>query len=241
MTNETNRRAVLGAILAAGAIGAVPAAARAAGSHPDAKLLALASEIEAADREYELRERAINAAETVFFSIRPKEPERPTITYQAMEELIAQKRWDEITKFGAEVRKQEAALKAWQEDEIPRARRELGLLAAEEAQAEADGIRLSIRDEKLIPTRARTLEGLIFKARYAASHFKEDYDEEVMRSIVDDLLAIAAGEEAAHMNATAKRTMPLGLGIRVLSRLWLVHMRLRIARLLVWFVKTLRL
>ena len=123
MTNETNRRAVLGAILAAGAIGSVPAAARAAGSHPDAKLLALASEIEAADRENELRERAINAAETVFFSIRPKEPERPTITYQAMEELIAQKRWDEITKFGAEVRKQEAALKAWQEDEIPRARR----------------------------------------------------------------------------------------------------------------------
>ena len=43
------------------------------------------------------------------------------------------------------------------------------------------------------------------------------------------------------MNATAKRTMPLGLGIRVLSRLWLVHMRLRIARLLVWVVKTLRL
>ncbi len=37
------------------------------------------------------------------------------------------------------------------------------------------------RDEKQIPTRARTLEGLIFKARYAASHFKEDYDEEVMR------------------------------------------------------------
>ena len=196
MTNETNRRAVLGAILAAGATGSVPAAARAASSHPDAELLALASEIEAADREYELRERAINAAETVFFSIRPKEPERPTITYQAMEELIAQKRWDEIAKFGAEVRKQEAALKAWQEDEIPRARRELGLLAAEEAQAEADEIRLSIRDEKLIPTRARTLEGLIFKARYAASHFKEAYDEEVMCSIVDDLLAIAAGEEA---------------------------------------------
>ncbi len=117
---------------------------------------------------------------------------------------IAQKRWDEIAKFGAEVRKQEAALKAWQEDEIPCARRESGLLAAEEAQAEVDEIRLSIRDEKLIPTRARTLEGLIFKARYAASHFKEDYDEEVMRSIVHDLLAIAAdadrvlapGEEA---------------------------------------------
>ena len=69
---------------------------------------------------------------------------------------IAQKRWDEIAKFGAEVRKQEAALKAWQEDDIPRARRELGLLAAEEAQAEVDEIRLSIRDEKLIrPGRGR--------------------------------------------------------------------------------------
>ena len=43
------------------------------------------------------------------------------------------------------------------------------------------------------------------------------------------------------MNATAKRTMPLGLLTRVLARLWLAHMRLRIARLLVWLVKTLRL
>ena len=43
------------------------------------------------------------------------------------------------------------------------------------------------------------------------------------------------------MNASAKRTMPLGLCIRVLARLWLVHTRLRIARLLVWAVKTLRL
>ena len=43
------------------------------------------------------------------------------------------------------------------------------------------------------------------------------------------------------MNATAKRTMPLSLCIRVLARLWLVHMRLRIARLLVWLVKAFRL
>ncbi len=32
----------------------------------------------------------------------------------------------------------------------------------------------------------------------------------------------------ARMNTAAKRTMPLGLGIRVLARLWLVHTRLRI-------------
>ena len=43
---------------------------------------------------------------------------------------IAQKQWDEIAKFGAEVRKQEAALKAWQEDEIPRARREIGFVGS---------------------------------------------------------------------------------------------------------------
>ena len=42
------------------------------------------------------------------------------------------------------------------------------------------------------------------------------------------------------MNAAAKR-MPLGLLTRVLARLWLAHMRLRLARLLVWVVKTLRL
>ena len=43
------------------------------------------------------------------------------------------------------------------------------------------------------------------------------------------------------MNAAARRTMPVCLGIRVLARLWLVHMRLRLARLLVWVVKTLKL
>ena len=43
------------------------------------------------------------------------------------------------------------------------------------------------------------------------------------------------------MNAAAKSAMPLGLGARLLLRLWLASMRLRIARLVVWFVKILRL
>ena len=43
------------------------------------------------------------------------------------------------------------------------------------------------------------------------------------------------------MTAAAPRRMPLGLLTRVLARLWLVHMRLRIARLLLWVVKTLKL
>jgi ribose transport system permease protein len=43
------------------------------------------------------------------------------------------------------------------------------------------------------------------------------------------------------MTAAAKRTMPVGLWARLMVRLWQTTMRLRIARLLVWLVKTLRL
>jgi hypothetical protein len=43
------------------------------------------------------------------------------------------------------------------------------------------------------------------------------------------------------MTAAAKRTMPVGLWIRLMARLWLATMHLRIARLLVWLVKTLKL
>jgi hypothetical protein len=43
------------------------------------------------------------------------------------------------------------------------------------------------------------------------------------------------------MTAAAKRTMPVGLWVRLMVRLWLTTMRLRIARLLVWLLKTLRL
>ena len=43
------------------------------------------------------------------------------------------------------------------------------------------------------------------------------------------------------MNAAAQKRLPVGLCIRVLAQLWLAHMRLRIARLLVWVVKALRL
>jgi hypothetical protein len=39
----------------------------------------------------------------------------------------------------------------------------------------------------------------------------------------------------------AKRTIPVGLWVRLMARLWLASMQLRIARLLVWIVKILRL
>ena len=43
----------------------------------------------------------------------------------------------------------------------------------------------------LAETPAKTLAGLIFKARYAATHYRTEYDDEVMASIVADLLAMA--------------------------------------------------
>ena len=39
----------------------------------------------------------------------------------------------------------------------------------------------------------------------------------------------------------AKRTIPVGLWVRLMARLWLASMQRRIARLLVWIVKILRL
>jgi hypothetical protein len=47
----------------------------------------------------------------------------------------------------------------------------------------------------LIGTPAKTLAGLIFKARYAATHYEDDYDEDLLVSIVDDMLAMADDPE----------------------------------------------
>ena len=43
----------------------------------------------------------------------------------------------------------------------------------------------------IVATRARTLAGLIFKAKFAATHFPGDPEEKVMVSIVEDLLTMA--------------------------------------------------
>ena len=46
----------------------------------------------------------------------------------------------------------------------------------------------------LAATPATTLVGLIFKARYAATHYEDDYDTDVMISIVHDLLAMEGAD-----------------------------------------------
>src|SRR5579871_2021786 len=82
---------------------------------------------------------------------------------------------------------------AWTAD-CDRKREECGLAAAEEAHEEAMDACIEIRD-RIAETRARTLDGLSFKARYAATHCEGAPDDRVVDSILDDLLAMT--EEGA--------------------------------------------
>ena len=66
---------------------------------------------------------------------------------------------------------------------------ECGVTAAHELE-EAAHETTGRAAQALVDTPATTLAGLIFKARYAATHYSDDYDEEVTVSI-DDLLAMA--------------------------------------------------
>jgi hypothetical protein len=76
------------------------------------------------------------------------------------------------------------------EREVERLKTEYGVTAAYELEDAAHET-VSQTQADLIDTPAKTLAGLIFKARYAATHYSDDYDEEVMVSIIDDLLAMA--------------------------------------------------
>ena len=85
---------------------------------------------------------------------------------------------------------------------------ECGLTAASEMQ-NAVHETVSRLQADLIDTPARTLAGLIFKARYAATHDSDDYDTDVMVSIVDDLLAM--GRRASAMSdAIQAETVEVG-------------------------------
>jgi hypothetical protein len=55
---------------------------------------------------------------------------------------------------------------------------------------------MDIRDQ-IVAIRATTIAGLIFKARYASEHYRDEPGDEVMESIVADLLAIGGAEPAS--------------------------------------------
>ena len=76
------------------------------------------------------------------------------------------------------------------ERETERLKAECGVTAAHELEEAAHETTSQVQAD-LVDTPAKTLAGLIFKARYAATHYEDDYDEDVMISIVDDLMAMA--------------------------------------------------
>ena len=79
--------------------------------------------------------------------------------------------------------------------EVERLKAECGVTAAHELEDATSKAVSQVRDA-LADTPAKTLAGLIYKARYAAAHYRTEYDADVMVSIVDDLLAMADDPDA---------------------------------------------
>jgi hypothetical protein len=163
-------------------------------SDPDAALFAIKAELDAADQRWEEAYQKQRAAEEAGFAAIPPAPEKPEAnvmelwtaggTNNLVLILAYKKAWDRYR----------SAMNARREA-IEQAERDSGLAAAEAATGAATVARLAILAEKLIPTRARTLQGLIFKAKYAAPHPEDEPDEDVMKSILDDLLAMGEGRK----------------------------------------------
>jgi len=80
-------------------------------------------------------------------------------------------------------------------------REQCGLAEADDEEEETSDKGAAIRDQ-IAGTRATTLVGFIFKAKYAAEHCRGDPDLDVMASIVDDLLAL---EKAANVRTRRER------------------------------------
>jgi hypothetical protein len=187
MTTRSKRAFLQGA--AAVAAATIPAAGALAGPNPDAALLALQGELDAADEAWEALHQKQNAAEKVCWALRPDKPQEPRSPNSVMDAFWAGDSRPLIEASKAPDTDYGEALAAWREA-MEQAELDSGFKAAEEAVNAADHVRLAIRD-KIVATRARTLNGLTFKARYAADHFPGDEDEDVMKSIVEDLLAMA--------------------------------------------------
>ncbi len=195
MSAPLSRRAAL-----AGALAAIPTlggATLSAGpslaspANPDAELFALQGAIAAADKQLVAALDVSAVADSAF--IRGLPP-RPVYPEGFVRDEAWQKRVDEIVaRFQArgpspEEANHDAAMERW-EAECERLRDECGETAASEAEEAAHDEIIDLRNE-IIQIQATTLTGLVFKAKYAAAHYSDDYDPDVMVSIVDDLLAL---------------------------------------------------
>jgi hypothetical protein len=88
----------------------------------------------------------------------------------------------------------ELAVRTWKE-EIERLRDECGQTATEERANEAMNEAEAI-SQRIAEIRATTLAGLIFKAKYALAHDSYEPHPEVVESILADLMAMSAKQEA---------------------------------------------
>ena len=181
-----DRRAALGALVAAGALFAArPAKA----DNLDADLFALSPEIEAADRAHVTAIEALEAAERRTLGRVPEKPAAPEMDPErlsAVQEFA--RRMAELTlrEPSPEKLAYDEAQQRWEADKA-RILAEGGVDAAIEAESAALQVVMEV-ERRLAKTPARTLAGLIFKARYAASR---DYEPDVMTAIIDDLCAMA--------------------------------------------------
>jgi hypothetical protein len=195
------RRAALGALAGLPAL-ALPSVAHAATSPTDdAELFALQPEIEAADREARLAIDAQEALSETYKAARPPRPVPPS-PEEATVASLGEKGMELITRFReslAQAKRRppdphELAELAWRE-ECGRLSDECGMTAAEERASEAFR-RVNAMSARLASIQATTPAGLIFKARFAAAHLPDEWDPDVMASIVEDLLAMG-GDQAA--------------------------------------------
>jgi hypothetical protein len=192
------RRALLRFFGAAPALAALPATAMlTAPRGDDAELFAMQSAIEAADMEFNTALDVLEAAEDAYSDKEPDAPAKPDAAVFSAEEQRA------VDAMAAVMRERKTPLPAWAahnqavqdyERECERMKAECGVTAAHELE-DATAARINQVRAVLVETPAKTLAGLIFKARYAATHYSDDYDDEVMTSIVDDLLALADDPE----------------------------------------------
>jgi hypothetical protein len=196
MTAVPSRRAALGFLARsaaqASAIAVAGSALALSPVHLDAELLAMQPAIDAADRELDAALEAIDKAGEAYDAMDvPDEPAQPDGPVFSAEEQKALDAFAAMTRARGKQPSPawaayEEAVQDWKR-ETERLEAECGLTAANEAE---DAAHKTIRliSVALAITPAKTMAGLIFKARYAE---RNDYEEDVMTSIADDLLAMA--------------------------------------------------
>jgi hypothetical protein len=190
---KPSRRLFLAAGSAAAVFATVKSAVAAATpGEADAELLALGDALARAGELADKAHAAHSAAEDAYFAAKPPAPTAPVVDASSEEwfRAVQAKLASDKAKGPSPEQAAFEQAKANHEKECDRISLECGLAAAEEAQRIASIAAMEIRDT-IAGIQATTLVGLMIKARYSAEHDQCAYDEEIMNSIVDDLLAMS--------------------------------------------------